>query len=138
MTSPSSPREPSRPSEDLLAVVVADSNAHGVRFGEQAVRAHVFHRQRRSRGVGGKLTGRGVAFLDRLQLGAGDRQFEAGVWLKVDKASPQAIGFYRKHGFRIAGTSYFAESGQPREHWVMHRVLDAHGKRPMRGTPGRA
>lgn len=45
------------------------------------------------------------------------------IWLKVDKASPQAIGFYRKHGFRIAGTALFAEAGQCREHWVMHRVL---------------
>lgn len=45
------------------------------------------------------------------------------IWLKADKASPQAIGFYRKHGFRIAGTALFPVGQESREHWVMHRTL---------------
>lgn len=47
----------------------------------------------------------------------------ACIWLKVDKAAPQANGFYRKHGFLIAGTALFAVGGVQREHWVMRRML---------------
>ncbi|HSD15848.1 MAG TPA: GNAT family N-acetyltransferase [Thermomonas sp.] len=56
-------------------------------------------------------------------LGLARERSAVCVWLKVEKTAPQAIGFYRKHGFRIAGTSCFADGGQSREHWVMHRVI---------------
>lgn len=45
------------------------------------------------------------------------------IWLRVGKQSTRAVRFYQKHAFRIAGTALFEEGGQPREHWVMHRIV---------------
>ncbi len=49
----------------------------------------------------------------------------SGVWLKVGKDARQAVGFYQKHGFQIAGSSIAMEGALPRERWVMHRALRA-------------
>lgn len=49
----------------------------------------------------------------------------SGVWLKVGKESRQAVGFYQKHGFQIAGSSIAMEGAVRRERWVMHRALRA-------------
>lgn len=55
-----------------------------------------------------------------------------GVWLKVGKESRQAVGFYQKHGFQIAGSSMAMEGTRCRERWVMHRALRAPAKnRPL-------
>jgi GNAT superfamily N-acetyltransferase len=44
------------------------------------------------------------------------------VWLKVDKDASHAIGFYHRHGFRIAGAAFFLESSALRERWVMRHM----------------
>lgn len=46
-----------------------------------------------------------------------------GMWLKVGKDAPAAIGFYLKCGFRIVGTAIHADGQSPREAWVMHRRI---------------
>lgn len=48
-----------------------------------------------------------------------------GLWLKVGKEAQQAIGFYQKYGFQIAGSSIGMEGTLWRERWVMHRTLHA-------------
>lgn len=51
-----------------------------------------------------------------------------GVWLKVGKDAPAAIGFYLKCGFRIVGTAIRPDGESPCETWVMHRrVPDIRG-----------
>lgn len=47
------------------------------------------------------------------------------MWLKVRKDASQAVGFYRKHGFQVAGTALFRDGAQTRESWVMRRLLNA-------------
>lgn len=96
--------------------------------GSVELRRH--HVRARHRGIGVALR-----LLDGA-LGLARERRAVCVWLKVDKASPQAIGFYRKHGFRIAGTSLFMEGQQQREHWVLHRVLDTGAKRSERASAG--
>lgn len=46
-----------------------------------------------------------------------------GIWLKVGKDAPAAIGFYLKCGFRIVGTAICTDVRSPRETWVMHRRI---------------
>ena len=48
-----------------------------------------------------------------------------GLWLKVSKDAVQAVAFYQKYGFQIAGTSIEVVDTPWRERWVMHRVLHA-------------
>ena len=51
-----------------------------------------------------------------------------GVWLRVGKDAPAAIGFYLKCGFRIVGTAVRPDGESPCETWVMHRrVPDIRG-----------
>ncbi len=67
-------------------------------------------------------TGMAVRLLDaalRLVQQRGMR----GVWLKVGKDAPAAIGFYLKCGFRIVGTAICTDGKAPRETWVMHRRM---------------
>ena len=45
------------------------------------------------------------------------------VWLTVWQESPQAIRFWRKHGFQIVGRSIFHVGDDPKEDWVMAQVL---------------
>ena len=47
------------------------------------------------------------------------------MWLKVWKQAPQAIRFYTKHGFHVAGTARFDVGMDVAENWVMYRHLDA-------------
>lgn len=44
------------------------------------------------------------------------------VWLKIDKDASHAIGFYHRHGFRIAGAAFFLENSALRERWVMRHM----------------
>lgn len=46
-----------------------------------------------------------------------------GLWLSVWKDAPQAIAYYSKHGFRIAGTTIFTVGDDPKEDWLMFRGL---------------
>ena len=46
-----------------------------------------------------------------------------GLWLKVGKDAVQAVAFYQKYGFQIAGSSIATVDARWRERWVMHRVL---------------
>ena len=48
-----------------------------------------------------------------------------GLWLKVGKDAVQAVEFYQKYGFQIAGSSIAAADTRWRERWVMHRALHA-------------
>ena len=41
------------------------------------------------------------------------------LWLSVWKQSPQAIRFYEKEGFRIAGSTIFVVGDDPKEDWLM-------------------
>jgi ribosomal protein S18 acetylase RimI-like enzyme len=45
------------------------------------------------------------------------------VWLTVWQEAPQAIRFWRKHGFQIVGRSLFHVGDDPKEDWVMTQVL---------------
>ncbi|TQM10268.1 ribosomal protein S18 acetylase RimI-like enzyme [Pseudoxanthomonas sp. 3HH-4] len=47
------------------------------------------------------------------------------VWLTVWQEAPQAIRFWRKHGFEIVGRSLFHVGDDPKEDWVMTQVLPA-------------
>jgi ribosomal protein S18 acetylase RimI-like enzyme len=55
-----------------------------------------------------------------------------GLWLKVGKEAQQAISFYQKSGFQIAGSSIGKEGTLWRERWVMYRAFHAPaGARPL-------
>lgn len=43
----------------------------------------------------------------------------ASLWLSVWQESPQAIRFYRKEGFRIAGQLVFMVGDDPKDDWLM-------------------
>lgn len=45
------------------------------------------------------------------------------LWLNVWQEAPQAIRFYRKHGFEIVGTNIFMVDDDPKDDWVMRRPL---------------
>jgi GNAT superfamily N-acetyltransferase len=64
--------------------------------------------------------GRGLAQLmmaevRRLALARGSRS----LWLSVWQQQPQAIRFYEKEGFRIAGTIVFVVGDDPKDDWLM-------------------
>lgn len=57
------------------------------------------------------------------------------VWLKVDKDASHAIGFYHRHGFRIAGAAFFLENAALRERWVLrHMPAATHGENAARAS----
>lgn len=47
----------------------------------------------------------------------------ASLWLSVWQQQPQAIRFYEKEGFRIAGTLVFEVGDDPKDDWLMLRPL---------------
>ena len=47
----------------------------------------------------------------------------AGFWLSVWQQQPQAIRFYEKEGFRIAGALVFRVGDDPKDDWLMVRPL---------------
>ena len=69
-------------------------------------------------------TGLAACLLDAAQMTARARSAD-GMWLKVWKQAPQAIRFYTKHGFHVAGTARFDVGMDVAENWVMYRHLDA-------------
>lgn len=83
--------------------------------GSVELRRHYVKARHRGAGIAGRLLD------DALRLARARNA--ACAWLKVDKASTDAVGFYRKRGFRIAGTALFLAGQESREHWVMHKTL---------------
>lgn len=47
----------------------------------------------------------------------------AALWLSVWQEQPQAIRFYEKEGFRIAGALVFVVGDDPKDDWLMVRAL---------------
>ncbi len=47
----------------------------------------------------------------------------ASLWLSVWQQQPQAIRFYEKEGFRIAGTLVFVVGDDPKDDWLMLRAM---------------
>jgi ribosomal protein S18 acetylase RimI-like enzyme len=47
----------------------------------------------------------------------------AALWLSVWQEQPQAIRFYEKEGFRIAGALVFVVGDDPKDDWLMLRAL---------------
>jgi len=47
----------------------------------------------------------------------------ASLWLSVWQEQPQAIRFYEKEGFRIAGTLVFEVGDDPKDDWLMVQPL---------------
>lgn len=47
----------------------------------------------------------------------------ASLWLSVWQLQPQAIRFYEKEGFRIAGRLVFVVGDDPKDDWLMIRAL---------------
>ncbi len=89
--------------------------ASGWMRGSVELRRHYVRARHRGAGVAGCLLERAVDIAR-----AGDA---VCIWLKVRKDSPQAVRFYQKHGFRLAGTAMFRDGVRLRETWVMHRVV---------------
>jgi len=56
-----------------------------------------------------------MAEVRRLALARGARS----LWLSVWQQQPQAIRFYEKEGFRIAGTLVFLVGDDPKDDWLM-------------------
>lgn len=79
------------------------------------LKRHYVRARHRGAGVAARL-------LERA-LGIAREREAACIWLKVRKETPQAVRFYQKHGFRIAGTAICTEGARPRESWVMHRAV---------------
>jgi ribosomal protein S18 acetylase RimI-like enzyme len=68
--------------------------------------------------------GRGVAQSMMAEvLGMAAAAGAASLWLSVWQRQPQAIRFYEKEGFRIAGTLVFHVGGEPMDDWLMLRAL---------------
>ncbi|HSD17459.1 MAG TPA: GNAT family N-acetyltransferase [Thermomonas sp.] len=100
--------------------------ASGWMRGSVELRRHYVRSRHRGAGVAGRLLERAV---DIARARAA-----VCIWLKVRKESPQAVRFYQKHGFRLAGTAMFADGARMRETWVMHRVVgDRPGARQVAG-----
>ena len=47
----------------------------------------------------------------------------ASLWLSVWQQQPQAIRYYEKEGFRIAGTLVFEVGDDPKDDWLMVRSI---------------
>jgi GNAT superfamily N-acetyltransferase len=45
------------------------------------------------------------------------------LWLSVWEEAPRAVGFYRRSGFAVAGTTLFVVGDDPKDDWVMARPL---------------
>ncbi|MEO6104369.1 MAG: GNAT family N-acetyltransferase [Pseudoxanthomonas sp.] len=74
--------------------------------------------------VDARFHGRGVAQammaeVRRIASGRG----AAALWLSVWQDQPQAVRFYGKEGFRIAGRLVFAVGDDPKDDWLMVRAL---------------
>jgi GNAT superfamily N-acetyltransferase len=70
--------------------------------------------------------GRGLAAPLMAFFIAQARALEAdALWLNVWQEAPQAIRFYQKQGFTTVGTTVFWVDDDPKDDWVMHRVLAA-------------
>ncbi|MDI9897282.1 N-acetyltransferase [Rhodococcus sp. IEGM 1381] len=71
-------------------------------------------------------TGHGTGVAGRLMTAALDHASEigcAGSWLGVNQENERAQKFYRKHGFRIAGTKTFVVGGRTEDDYVMETEL---------------
>jgi ribosomal protein S18 acetylase RimI-like enzyme len=66
--------------------------------------------------------GRGVAnaLMKELLAIAADQR-ECAIWLSVHSENQRAIAFYRRWGFRIAGTQDFLVGNDPQKDYVMQR-----------------
>lgn len=68
--------------------------------------------------------GRGIAAqLVANLLVAASLRGSRSVWLSVWQEAPQAIRFYKKHGFEIVGRSIFMVGDDPKDDWVMTQAL---------------
>jgi ribosomal protein S18 acetylase RimI-like enzyme len=68
--------------------------------------------------------GRGIAAqLVANLLVAASLRGSRSVWLGVWQEAPQAIRFYKKHGFEIVGRSIFMVGDDPKDDWVMTQAL---------------
>jgi ribosomal protein S18 acetylase RimI-like enzyme len=68
--------------------------------------------------------GRGIAqamMAEACRMAAG--RGAASLWLSVWQQQPQAIRFYEKEGFRIAGRLVFVVGDDPKDDWLMVRAL---------------
>ena len=65
------------------------------------------------------LAQRMMAEVRRLAAARGARS----LWLSCWQQQPQAIRFYEKEGFRIAGTLVFEVGDDPKDDWLMVRAL---------------
>lgn len=45
------------------------------------------------------------------------------LWLSVWEEAPRAVGFYRRKGFAVAGTTMFVVGDDPKHDWLMARAL---------------
>jgi ribosomal protein S18 acetylase RimI-like enzyme len=68
--------------------------------------------------------GRGIAqtMMAEVRARAATRGARA-LWLSVWQEQPQAIRFYEKEGFRIAGALVFVVGDDPKDDWLMLREL---------------
>jgi ribosomal protein S18 acetylase RimI-like enzyme len=71
-----------------------------------------------------RFHGRGVAqaMMAKVRELAGERGARS-LWLSVWQQQPQAIRFYEKEGFRIAGTLVFEVGDDPKDDWLMVAAL---------------
>lgn len=68
--------------------------------------------------------GRGVAQVMMAQVKTAARERGgASLWLSVWQEQPQAIRFYEKEGFRIAGELIFMVGDDPKDDWLMTCAL---------------
>lgn len=79
------------------------------------LRRFYLHRDQRGRGLAAEL-------MERAKAVARDRGADA-IWLSVWQQSPQAIRFYRKHGFDMFGTAPFPIGATVQTDWLMACVL---------------
>ena len=67
-----------------------------------------------------RFHGRGAAQVMMAQVKHEARELgAASLWLSVWQESPQAIRFYEKEGFRIAGELVFMVGDDPKDDWLM-------------------
>jgi ribosomal protein S18 acetylase RimI-like enzyme len=72
-----------------------------------------------------RLHGRGIAQAMMAQVKQQARERGArSIYLSVWQEQPQAIRFYSKEGFRIAGTLVFVVGNDPKDDWLMVHALD--------------